>query len=669
MFIILFLTTSFYVNGIYGQAALYGQCGGQGWTGAITCVSGAVCTYSNAYYSQCLPGTNSGTAPGSSITVSSVLSSVVASTAPSSPTGTEYSDAVTVLMNNGRAAINTELVKSNTCSSSKLFVRNEWGNLSSSERLAYIAAVQCLLTAPSKLPASQISSQFPGVHSRYDDFVLTHMQQTVNIHGTVSSSIQLKESYHLNKLKGNFLSWHRYYTWSYEQALRNECGYNGTQPYWDWGRWASNPEASPIFDGSDTSMSGNGQKVSHQATFVGPAQNGGGCVQTGPFKNMTVYLGPISPAADPAPPANPQSNGFGSNPRCLRRDLGPYLTENYATTSIIANLITQNNDIGSFQTMMQGTSPMGVHSAAHFTIGSDPGGDFYTSPGDPAFFLLHAQIDRVWTIWQSQNLQNRMQVISGGTSMLGGGAAQQLTDVQSIPLLDPTGGSGFPISSLWEGWDTSIASVAIRLRLTKRGTFFNVMEEEKCSNTQFELLSNDLMESVPTLPSILKGLVARKSFKNGFLIVHLFHPNNPLLIRGAILLNHERGNQLGLNIAAFIQIHWNLPKSEIVTDDGVDIHIRSLTTTCVRGLPSNRFQFPTKSSSFNPNATRAVVNTAGRYQKPFDWAIGPFPTQSVIPPTRIIIQDVFRNRRRVIGGIRPPEPKEETKDLLQIAKK
>jgi tyrosinase len=90
---------------------------------------------------------------------------------------------------------------------------------------------------------------------------------------------------------------------------------------------------------------------------------------------------------------------------------------------------------------------MGVHGAAHFTIGSDPGGDFYTSPNDPAFFLLHAQIDRVWTIWQSQDLQNRMQVISGGTSMFGGGAAQKLTDVQSFPVIAP-GGKGYAISDL-----------------------------------------------------------------------------------------------------------------------------------------------------------------------------------------------------------------------------
>ncbi|KAG8892980.1 hypothetical protein FRC01_013840 [Tulasnella sp. 417] len=35
-------------------SAKYGQCGGQGWTGATCCQSGSTCTYSNAWYSQCL---------------------------------------------------------------------------------------------------------------------------------------------------------------------------------------------------------------------------------------------------------------------------------------------------------------------------------------------------------------------------------------------------------------------------------------------------------------------------------------------------------------------------------------------------------------------------------------------------------------------------------------
>ncbi|KAG8927997.1 hypothetical protein FRC03_011124 [Tulasnella sp. 419] len=33
----------------------YGQCGGQGWAGATTCVSGYKCVVSNQFYSQCLP--------------------------------------------------------------------------------------------------------------------------------------------------------------------------------------------------------------------------------------------------------------------------------------------------------------------------------------------------------------------------------------------------------------------------------------------------------------------------------------------------------------------------------------------------------------------------------------------------------------------------------------
>ncbi|KAG9076597.1 hypothetical protein FS749_011588 [Ceratobasidium sp. UAMH 11750] len=42
---------------VAAQQPAYAQCGGQGWTGGTTCVSGYVCTYSSQYYSQCLPGT------------------------------------------------------------------------------------------------------------------------------------------------------------------------------------------------------------------------------------------------------------------------------------------------------------------------------------------------------------------------------------------------------------------------------------------------------------------------------------------------------------------------------------------------------------------------------------------------------------------------------------
>jgi len=45
----------------HAQQGAYGQCGGVSWTGATTCVSGYVCTYSSEYYSQCIPGTAAST--------------------------------------------------------------------------------------------------------------------------------------------------------------------------------------------------------------------------------------------------------------------------------------------------------------------------------------------------------------------------------------------------------------------------------------------------------------------------------------------------------------------------------------------------------------------------------------------------------------------------------
>src|SRR4051812_17043460 len=108
---------------------------------------------------------------------------------------------------------------------------------STSEKKNYIQAVQCM----SKLPAKTPKSECPGCQNRYDDFLATHIKQTFFIHNT-----------------GNFLAWHRYFTWAYEQTLRNECGYKGYQPYYNWPRWSDDPSKSPALDGSATSMSGNG---------------------------------------------------------------------------------------------------------------------------------------------------------------------------------------------------------------------------------------------------------------------------------------------------------------------------------------------------------------------------------------------------------------------------
>lgn len=39
--------------------------------------------------------------------------------------------------------------------------------------------------------------------------------------------------------------------------------------------------------------------------------------------------------------------------------------------------------------------------------------DTFSSPGDPIFFLHHAQIDRLWSIWQRFDPSKRQHAISG----------------------------------------------------------------------------------------------------------------------------------------------------------------------------------------------------------------------------------------------------------------
>ena len=45
------------------------------------------------------------------------------------------------------------------------------------------------------------------------------------------------------------------------------------------------------------------------------------------------------------------------------------------------------------------------------------GGDLFASPGDPYFFLHHAQIDRTWWIRQNQDLAARQNAIAGTNTL------------------------------------------------------------------------------------------------------------------------------------------------------------------------------------------------------------------------------------------------------------
>ncbi|KAF2656373.1 Di-copper centre-containing protein [Lophiostoma macrostomum CBS 122681] len=313
-------------------------------------------------------------------------------------------DDVDKLEEDSLAKFQAYLAKKNTtshgCTLENAVRRQEWHDLTEPQKKEYISAVLCL----QKKPPKANTTQYPGVLNRYDDFVLTHETQAFHLHSTP-----------------HLFPAHRLYIWAYEKALREECGYTGYQPYWNWGRTAEDPINSPIFNGNATSMGGNGAKSNYTGIMamgfkkpydVIPSDKGGGCVTDGPFANMTVSLGPISPVL-PDVPKNPREDGFASNPRCLRRDVNHYASS-ITRANYTYDLIVNSKTVDKFQQDMLGIperNDWGVHMGGHYTIGGDPGGDFFSSPGDPLFWFHHGMVDRIWWIWQMQDPENRMNVL------------------------------------------------------------------------------------------------------------------------------------------------------------------------------------------------------------------------------------------------------------------
>ncbi|KLU82363.1 hypothetical protein MAPG_01435 [Magnaporthiopsis poae ATCC 64411] len=274
------------------------------------------------------------------------------------------------------------------CSIHNTAIRRDWATLTKCERKDYIKAVKCLMAKPSKSP----SSFAPGARSRFDDFVAVHINQTLSIHGT-----------------GNFLTYHRYITWAYEQALRNECGYKGYQPYWNWFTYTDDPTKSPLFDGSPTSLSGDGQFLQHNGTLAGagkvwlPSGKGGGCLKSGPFADVKVNLGPVRPGQDGLKPS-PTGN-LGPNPRCISRDLNPGVLQRWMTYENLLNVTVgaASHSVGAFQDELQGRFGdgfLGMHATGHMAIGGEST-DLFSSINDPSFYLHHAMLDRVYWLWQA----------------------------------------------------------------------------------------------------------------------------------------------------------------------------------------------------------------------------------------------------------------------------
>lgn len=295
------------------------------------------------------------------------------------------------------AAQLSSLKNSTGCTRENISVRRSWSALNATERTDYLKAVGCLYSKPNRISNDIV----PGARNRLDDFTYSHINQTNFIH-----------------VSGLLFPWHRQFVWAYEQALREECGYKGSLAYWDWSEYAGNQSLSPVFDGSATSFGSNGQYVPHSATnstqpglpvplyTYRPPGTGGGCITStgGLPSNFTLNIGPVSPVLAPA---NNNTYGLDYNPRCMKRDILPSISEEdlgYNSTGAIMLLDSIHTFHPQFEVML--------HKSAHESIGGDLF-DLFSSPTDPAFFLLHGQVDRLWSIWQGQNYTDRAEALDG----------------------------------------------------------------------------------------------------------------------------------------------------------------------------------------------------------------------------------------------------------------
>ncbi|KAJ6166573.1 N-acetyl-6-hydroxytryptophan oxidase ivoB [Penicillium chermesinum] len=196
--------------------------------------------------------------------------------------------------------------------------------------------------------------------------------------------------------------------------------------YWNWALWADDLASSPLFDCSDTSLSGDGEYNSDEQPsevppgwVTVPRGTGGGCTRCGPFKDMEIHLGPFSHDFDaPGPPPPPQ---FEYNPRCLNRSLNTYVSSTYTNATVIEDLI-MTDSIADFQLVLDHNpfvmnGSLGIHGGGHWSLGATHS-DLFASPQDPAFMLHHSMIDRLWAEWQAMDEPNRRYALNGTDGFL-----------------------------------------------------------------------------------------------------------------------------------------------------------------------------------------------------------------------------------------------------------
>lgn len=196
----------------------------------------------------------------------------------------------------------------------------------------------------------------------YDEFVRIHIENEAAAHGTPE-----------------FLPWHRWFIYQFELALRSVADppYRCMSlPYWDWELDAGNEGMSSVFS------------MESFSSFEGTNRNGRCRFQIN------------------------RGRGIGS---CLRRRFNfdfPFWGEG-RIVALIRGYSQYGDDfpndryrINGFRVALEG----GPHAATHNFIGGSMVNQ--NAPNDPLFWLHHANVDRIWSLWQDYHGHTNVPLLS-----------------------------------------------------------------------------------------------------------------------------------------------------------------------------------------------------------------------------------------------------------------
>ncbi len=276
-------------------------------------------------------------------------------------------------------------------------IRPSVTSMTTDQKRRFVRAVRLLKATPSPW-----DSRF----SWYDNFVWYHRK---------AFACQVDQAH----MRPAFLPWHRQFLFMFENALQQVSGDPSVAiPYWDW----TDPAARrAIF--ADDFMGPDGVDTQQHA------------VTRGAFRRGTWVLHVLDPKQNDPLQYTFLSRDFGSWPgiRSLptkaqvnaaisvpNYDVAPYDVSSSPARSFRNNIegwrgfsgMTCKEGLMIPEKIKGNTQPNRLHNAVHLWVGGaagptddNAGGTMTlnTSLNDPVFWLHHANIDRLWSIWEAKH--------------------------------------------------------------------------------------------------------------------------------------------------------------------------------------------------------------------------------------------------------------------------